>query len=122
MGKFQSILTGSTPEDIFMSFCFFAILGIALSLLWHTNRRDPLSDKTPMEFSWIFMLRDNAKRILASVISVYACLRFTPEILNIQLNDFWAFAIGLSFDKLAEFIKDKTSLLDVKRKPTNNGN
>lgn len=116
MNNFYSILTGKTPEDIFMGFAFFAILGVTLSLLLHTNKRDPLSTGTPVKFNWIFMLRDNVKRIVASIITVYVCLRFTPEILNVQLNDFWAFAIGLGFDKLFEYIKEKTSLLDIKRK------
>jgi hypothetical protein len=116
MNKFQSVLTGETPEDVFLGFAFFAILGIALSLLWHTTKREPLSTTTPVKFNWFFLFRDNAKRIAASILTVYVCLRFTPEILNVQLNDFWAFAIGLGFDKLAEFIKEKTSLLDVKHK------
>lgn len=116
MNNFYNVLTGKTEPDVFMGFCFFAILGIALSLLWHTTERDVNSSRTPSKFNWIFMLQDNVKRILASVITVYACLRFTPEILSVQLNDFWAFAIGLGFDKLAEFIKNKTSLLDVKPK------
>lgn len=117
MNKFYSIVTGETPTDVFLGFGFFAILGIALSLLWHTNKRDPESPCTPTRFSWLFMLRDNGKRILASLITVYVCLRFTPEIFNVTLNDFWAFVIGLGFDKLSEYVKEKTSLLDVKRKP-----
>lgn len=115
MNNFYTVLTGKTEPDVFMGFCFFAILGITLSLLWHTNTRDATSTATPLKFSWIFMLRDNVKRIIASLITVYVCLRFTPEILTIQLNDFWAFAIGLGFDKLSEFVKNKTNLLNVKR-------
>ncbi len=116
MNKFYNVLTGQTEPDVFMGFCFFAILGITLSLLWHTAKRDIDSPRTPVKFKWGFMVRDNAKRILASAITVYACLRFTPEILSVQLNDFWAFAIGLGFDKLSEFVKNKTSLLNVKPK------
>lgn len=117
MNKFYSTLTGATPTDIFLGFGFFAVLGITLSLLWHTNTRNPQSPLTPTKFNWLFMVKDNAKRLLASIITVYVCLRFTPEIFNVTLNDFWAFAIGLGFDKLAEFVKNKTSLLDMKRKP-----
>lgn len=109
----HSVITGATATATFWEFCFFALLGIILSILMNTTTRDPKSVSSPVGFSFLYMCRDNAKRFLVSLISVYVCLRFTPEILTIQLTDFWAFAIGLGFDKLVGLIKQKTNFLNV---------
>ncbi len=121
--QFYNIITGETPGDIFLGFVFFALIGISLSLLWQTSKRDALSPHTPAKFNVWFMLADNAKRLTATILTVYIALRFTPEIFNVTLTNFWALTIGLGLDKIAEFIKNKTSLLDVKaaRKIPNDG-
>jgi hypothetical protein len=110
-----NIFTGEVPTDIFLGFCFFATLGIALSLLWHATRRNVNEKTTPVQFNFWFMLRDNWKRIISSVILVYIALRFAPEIINRDLTEFWAFCIGVGFDKISELIKTKTSIFDVSR-------
>jgi len=114
---FYSILSGETPGHIFFGFIFFAAIGIALSLSLHANSRDVNSTRTPVKFDFWFLIRDNAKRLLATVLTVYIALRFTPEIFNVTLTNFWAFTIGMGLDKLTEVIKLKTSFLDVKPKP-----
>jgi len=113
--QLYSIVTGETTADIFLGFVFFALIGISLSLLWQTSKRDALSPNTPTEFNFWFMLTDNAKRLTATILTVYIALRFTPEIFNVTLTNFWALTIGLGVDKIAEYIKNKTSLLDVKQ-------
>lgn len=114
--QFYSIVTGEITTDVFLGFIFFAIIGISLSLLWQTSRRDQNSPNTPEKFSFWFMLQDNAKRLTATILTVYIALRFTPEIFNVTLTNFWALTIGLGVDKIAEFVKNKTSFLDVKPK------
>lgn len=113
--QFYNIVTGQTSIDIFLGFVFFALIGISLSLLWQTTRRDALSPHTPEKFSFWFMLQDNAKRLTATILTVYIALRFTPEIFNVELTNFWALTIGLGVDKIAEFVKNKTKFLDVKK-------
>lgn len=118
--QFYNIITGATASDIFLGFIFFALIGIALSLLWQTSKRDAFSPHTPDDFSFWFMIQDNAKRLTATILTVYIALRFTPEIFNVELTNFWALTIGLGVDKIAEYIKNKTSLLDVKPSKQNN--
>ncbi|MEP7375522.1 MAG: hypothetical protein ABI675_19410 [Chitinophagaceae bacterium] len=117
--QFYNIVTGQTPAYLFVGFIFFAVIGIALSLLWQTNKRDVSSPHTPEKFSFWFMMRDNAKRLSATILTVYIALRFTPEIFNVQLTNFWSLCIGLGLDKIAEIVKSKTSLLDVKPNANN---
>lgn len=112
--QLYSIVTGEVSTDIFLGFIFFALIGISLSLLWQTSKRDALSPHTPTVFSFWFMLQDNAKRLTATILTVYIALRFTPEIFNVTLTNFWALTIGLGVDKIAEFVKNKTKFLDVK--------
>jgi len=107
----KEILIGDQTAIQFAGLVFFALMGIALSLLIQTTKRDITSMNTPYSFSWSFLFSDNAKRIAASCILVYLSLRFTKDIFNVEINNFFAACIGLSFDRLAQFLKDKTNIL-----------
>lgn len=101
---------------VFASLGFYAALGVALMALIGTTKRDVNSPHTPFSFSWKFFASDNSKRFAAGVIMIFISLRFAPEIFGITITPFWAFGIGISSDTLAVFIKNKTSILDVKSK------
>lgn len=112
-------LIGSYDLTSFLACLFFAYIGVALSLLWHTTERNPNSQSTPIAFSWKFFLSDNVKRIVSGVLTIYAAIRFCPDVFGIAVNEYVAFGIGLGIDKIAEFIKSKTNLLDVNRAKIN---
>jgi hypothetical protein len=95
----------------FFTLFFWVGIGIFMSLLLHTTGRDVMSENTPIRFSWQFFWKDNIKRIFVSFMLIYITLRFTPSILGIKVTDYVAFAIGFINDKLAQIIKDKTSML-----------
>lgn len=111
MKEFITAVLGTDSIIAFITLAFFAFVGVMLSLLMQTTKRDPTSVNTPFEFSWKFLMSDNAKRFLAGVILIYLALRFTPELFGIKINEFWAFGIGFGSDKIAEFVKTKTDFL-----------
>jgi ABC-type methionine transport system permease subunit len=115
MKDFIATLLGNQSASAFAALVFFSLLGAVLSLLLHTTKRDPNSIATPRKFSWIFFIEDNWKRAITSLILIYLALRFTPELFGVQINEFWAIAIGLCNDQLAQFIKDKTNILGQKK-------
>lgn len=106
----KEILIGLTAPLEFSGLVFFAIIGVFVSLLIQTTKRDVTSTNTPFGFSWSFLFSDNVKRLVLSILLIYLALRFTPDIIGMQVNNFVAFSIGLSFDKLAQFVKDKTNI------------
>lgn len=99
----------------FLSYAFFACVGIAFTLLAGTLLRDKASVDSPSDFSYSYLIWDNAKRILLSIIAVAVSIRFAPELFGFDMSFFKAFAIGASFDGLALIIKQKTTLLDPKK-------
>jgi hypothetical protein len=94
---------------------WWAGIGIIVSLLWHAATRDASAPSTPYKFDFLFLLKDNWKRILLSCLEVYIVLVFFKEFTGLELSRFWCLAIGLSLDKISQLIKDKTGVLWVKR-------
>ncbi len=102
------------PQTFFASF-FFALIGVAISLLVHTTQRDVRSNNTPFAFSWSFLLKDNMRRIIAGLLVIYVAIRFHPDLFGEPITDWKSLGVGLVVDKLAELIKNHTPLLSVNR-------
>src|SRR4030042_1687902 len=124
----HSLLLGFLSLKLFLVMLLFAVLGIAVSLLIHAQKRDQASPDTPIKFSWLFLLKDNWKDILLTILIVILTIRFatsffpgqfkgddlqTPEGIEIWL--FGSLIIGLGFNKLIKVWKDKSQWLKVKR-------
>lgn len=114
MDKFFRHLLGPTDPAFFAACIVFAAAGVFLILMAGTKLRDPKSVNSPQEFSWRYLWSDNAKRIYASAIAVLVTLRFLPEVLNLELTEFRAFCIGVGWDGILLFVKQKSNILDPK--------
>ena len=116
-------IIGSSGLAHFVSLMFFALLGATVNLLSNVSKRDKLSPATPVDFSLVFLIRDNWKRCVSSLLLIYLFVRFMPLLLPAQVYDaidgdvefLLAILIGFSFDKLSEFLKDKAKILSVNR-------
>lgn len=108
-------ILGTEIWQPFVTQMFMALIGVSISLLLHAQTRDKYSPATPVKFSIGFLIVDNWKRVVLSLLLIYVFIRFFPEIFGINLSLFWCLAIGLSLDKLAQWLKDKISVLQVKR-------
>ncbi len=104
----QEIIAKILGEIDVFTFCvavFYAFVGAALNLLLHANKRDVSSAESPVQFSYRFLIHDNARRILSSIILILVCVRFSQELLGQQLTTYLAFIIGFSVDKLSGLLK-----------------
>lgn len=124
MQTFINYITGTTDYPFYMAQWFFAIVGLAISILLHARTRDKQSDNTPDQFSFRFLILDNYKRLFLSVLLIFIFIRFPDMLLTnfpaletlseIRLGS--ALLIGLMLDKLAEWLKTKNwfGLADTK--------
>ncbi|MES2004349.1 MAG: hypothetical protein V4450_07495 [Bacteroidota bacterium] len=112
-------LIGSNDLSSFAAAFFFALIGVALSLLLQTTKRDINASGTPFHFSWSFFLADNIKRIAAGLILIYIAIRFYPELFGKPINEYLAFVVGVGLDKVAELIKNASGILQVNRDKIN---
>lgn len=107
---------GTNSFQNFVTQYFFAMIGVAISLLLHGANRDVDNKSTPTNFSFIFLLKDNWKRILLNLLVIFVTIRFFKEITGFELSLFFCLLVGIGYDKLIQFIKTKSDLLQVNRK------
>jgi len=112
-------LLGADTWQAFATQYFFAIVGVVISLLLHSNNRIVSDTSTPYKFSLKFLILDNWKRVMLNMLLIYVFIRFFKELTGIELSLFWCLAIGIGFDKLAEFLKNKIAALQVDRDKIN---
>lgn len=112
---FKTYILGGIEPTLFLACVIFAGIGVFFTLLTGTRLRDKNSPYSPVNFSWTYLFSDNARRIYASVLAVLVTLRFAPEILNLELTPFRALCVGVFWDGIALFVKQKTSIFDPKK-------
>lgn len=119
MQEFKDLILGGVSVAYYLAAEFFALLAIICSLYLHSKKRDPNAASTPVQFSWLFLLWDNMKRIVVGQIVFFLIFRFTTELLGRQLNMWIAVGVGffLSFglDKAIQYIKDRSDILQMNR-------
>jgi len=112
---FKQYVLGGIEPAFFLANLFFAAMGVLLVLLAGTRLRDPASTDSPIGFSWKYLMSDNAKRIYVNILSIVLTLRFMTELTGWQLGMFKSFCIGMAWDGIFLFIKQKTTWLDPKK-------
>lgn len=119
MQEFKQLILGNVSVAYYMAAEFFALLALILSLYLNSKKRDVGSSSTPVQFSWLFLIWDNTKRIVVGQIALFLIFRFITELLQRQLNMWIAVGVGffLSFglDKAIQMIKERSSLFDMNR-------
>lgn len=119
MQEFKQLVLGGVSVWYYAAAEFFALLALILSLYLHSRKRDPGAPTTPIQFSWLFLIWDNVKRIVAGQILLFIIFRFATEFIGRELNMYMAVGIGffLSFglDKAIQWIKDKSVVLQMDR-------
>lgn len=112
MNEFLKIILGNQTLAGFVGNMVLAIVGIIVKLQWDANKRDANSPTTPVNFSFAFLLKDNALRLFSSfafsLFIIYIAVRFTDQLLHVQLSPFIALLIGLASDSIASLLKNLT--------------
>ena len=117
MSPFWTEILGKDNDPNILAAAFvFALIGIFITLLLGTTTRQVLSENSPMHFSWSYLLSDNFKRIVATLLMVVISLRFVHDLFGFELSSWHGFVIGSGWDGLAFIIKQKTKLLDPSAK------
>lgn len=104
---FLENLFGPGDPGMFLAALVYAMVGVTISLLYDSSKRDQNKVSTPNDFSWGYLLIDNIKRIVLSVLLVVVSLRFSRELLGADLTMYLALLIGIGFDRLGLLLKNK---------------
>ena len=103
-------ILGEKPEGYYFAGLFFSLLGIAISLYHASRSRDKLSENTPFKFSWYFLIWDNFRRIIVTLIVMFILFRM------FDLTEIWQMVglgvgVALSLDKIIKLMMDKWDFL-----------
>lgn len=101
---FTENMLGKLTFITFISGLLFAGIGILITLLVHSLTRDKESERTPVKYSFTFMLYDNWKRILLVFLCVLVTIRFFEDLTPWKFNMLFALAVGGSYDGLAAIL------------------
>ena len=112
---FKTYILGGIDPQLFLSAVIFAAIGIFFVLISGTTLRDKNSPNSPYRFSWKYLWSDNNRRIYTSALAVLITLRFMTEVTGLELTPFRALCVGLFWDSIALFLKQKTSIFDPKQ-------
>lgn len=110
MKEFLQLVIGTENWPMYFAEWFFAGVGVAISLLMEVRKRDVNSVRSPEHFSFSFLFSDNARRIYLSLLLIFVALRFSNDLIGVQISLWISLLIGLGFDKLAEVAKKKNIL------------
>ena len=123
-----SYLLGFIPLSMFLAMIGFATIGVIARLLVDAQSRDQNSVKTPVKFSFWFLLKDNWKTIILTFLAVLITLRFAGSVFPDQFSsedlasplgkEKWLFGsllVGYLFNSLLQYLKEKSEVLKVKR-------
>ena len=105
------ILTDGKPYSYYIAGFIISFLAIILSLLHHSLGRDKYSTNTPIKYSFLFLLQDNLKRILAGMILMYL-LFWLFDLSSKAAMIGVGFSVAFGMDKLIQFLMERTSIFD----------
>lgn len=114
MSTFWQEILGKNDPGLLAAAFAFALLGHFLVLLGGTALRNPPSTESPHNFSLVYLLCDNAKRIGYVILLIVVSIRFLPDLTGLQLSGWSGFLVGAGLDSIALLIKQKTKILDPK--------
>ena len=85
------IIAGGKALSYYLAGFFFAFLGIMISLYQSSRTRDKSSPNTPLRFSWTFLIWDNIKRAVITLIVMFILFRvldlsFVPLMIGVGIG------------------------------------
>ncbi|HEU5290240.1 MAG TPA: hypothetical protein VFU05_06310 [Cyclobacteriaceae bacterium] len=89
-------ILGPLSGELYVSLFFFSGLAVILMLyVFAQQKRDKNSPNTPVHFSWKFMLWDNAKKLVVTIILLFLIFRFSSEAFNREPSMWFAVGVGV---------------------------
>lgn len=102
-----AIILGDHKISYYVAGLFFSALAITLSLYIKGTLKYKSAKGTPDNFSWRFLLWDNSKRVVTSLILMFIFFRIFNMEDNVGLMIGLGFAVALSFEKLLNWLINK---------------
>ena len=101
-------LLGDVSLGFLCAFFIFALGGVLFSMLLHFKRKQK---KKKIPFNLSYWILDNIVRFFTSIIIIFLAVRFYNELpIQLELNMFLGFAIGVTLDQVIIYIRRKTNL------------
>lgn len=108
---FWANFIGGMNAGQFLAAMVMALVGVFLSLLLASTKRDPNSARSPFHFSWSFLISDNAKRLYKSaattLLVIFISLRFADHLIGKHASMIYALMLGLGLDQVIALWKKK---------------
>lgn len=101
MDKYLELMLGTTDVPTYLAALTFALIGAILSLRRKANKRDELSNNTPIKFSWRFLLQDNFQQFFTGLLITFLAFRFSNEFYGQDVTMMFALGIGFGGNELA---------------------
>jgi hypothetical protein len=105
------ILNGETSEQ-FTALLIWGLLGLILSTLLEMIRHKS-KIKIKGGFNFIFWIKDNAIRLIVSLIAVIIGVSFSKDLIGIEVSNLGAISAGFCTDKIIEALIKFKSLTKI---------
>ncbi len=86
---------------------FFALVGLALNYFIKVKKGIKRSEHSPDKFSLKYFVENNYQDIVITALLIFISLRFTQELLGVELTMWIAVLIGFGIDFIQDIITDK---------------
>lgn len=98
-----------TPENIatILGGAFFSFVGLSLNYLYKVKKGIKENEKSPDKFSLKYFFEHNWRDIAITLILIFVALRFTQELLGVEITMWVSFGIGFGIDKLQDILNKK---------------
>lgn len=120
LNELKGYLLGDLTPAYYAAAFIFCSIAIIISLRHHSRSRDILSPNTPILFSWKFLLWDNVKRVVTTLLLMFLFFRFSPDIFGAKLSFMKAVGIGiglsLGLDKSIQYLQENFNIFKMPRK------
>lgn len=101
-------LTGTENKVLYLACWVFAIIGVVLSYVRPVKRAIKFKVNCPNKFSIAFLIRDNWKPLILTIILIFLGLKFSNELAGEKMTSYYSLILGLGLDKLAYYLLSKT--------------
>ena len=105
MKEFISIILDGMQPVYFWVYYFFAFLGLVTYLIIDLWNRNVASERSPVQFSWSFWIKDNYLRIILTLLIVPIAIIMFQEMMGTGITYLGAFILGLATDALISTFK-----------------
>ncbi len=116
MNEIKDIILGANSMSYYIGYAIWSLVG---AFLYHTfldvKGRNVNSSATPIKFNFLFLLKDNWKRYLTTILIIFVQIKFYKELNGVDLTAYTALLLGFTSDGISDFAKRSIPALQTAR-------